>query len=115
VREQRSGNISLHKVGDSLHKDVSSLHNPELLAIAAVARMQKRMNPAEMEQIILQLCRGRWLSRHELSVIVDRNSESLRQRFLNPMVEHSLLRLRYPDKPNRADQAYTAADAAGKE
>jgi ATP-dependent DNA helicase RecG len=113
---------SEYKAGDSLHKDVSSLHkagdslhNPELLAIAAVARRQKRMNPAEMEQIILQLCRGRWLSRHELSVIVDRNSESLRQRFLNPMVEHSLLRLRYPDKPNRADQAYTAADAAGKE
>ena len=61
-----------------------------------------------MEQIILRLCEGRWLTRHELGVILDRNSESLRQRFLYPMVVHGLLRLRYPDKPNRADQAYTA-------
>jgi ATP-dependent DNA helicase RecG len=64
-----------------------------------------------MEQVLLQLCRGRWLTRHELSVLVNRNSESLRQRFLNPMIEHGLLQLRYPDKPNRADQAYTVADS----
>lgn len=29
---------------------------------------------------------------------------------LTPMVAHGRLRLRYPDKPNRADQAYTADD-----
>lgn len=27
--------------------------------------------------------------------------------FLSPMVTHGLLRLRHPDKPNLADQAYT--------
>jgi ATP-dependent DNA helicase RecG len=108
---------SIHKGDDSLHSDIASLHkagdsvhNPELLAIAMPARQQKRLDPPDMERIILRLCQGRWLTRHELSVIVGRNSESLRQRFLNPMVEHGLLRLRYPDKPNRADQAYTASD-----
>lgn len=110
------GEDSLHKDGSSLHNDTSSLykagdsiHNPELLAIAAPARRQKRLSPREMEQILQKLCQDRWLTRHELSVIVDRNSEGLRQRFLNPMVEHGLLRLRYPDKPNRADQAYIAS------
>jgi ATP-dependent DNA helicase RecG len=99
---------SLHSDTGSLHKADDSIHNPDLLAIAAPARQQKRLAPAEMEQLLLKLCQNRWLSRHELSVILARNAESLRQRFLNPMVEHGLLRLRYPDKPNRADQAYSA-------
>jgi len=102
---------SLHNGVGSLHNGVGSLHSSELLAVAAPARQQKRLPPSEMEQVLLQLCRGRWLTRHELSVLVNRNSESLRQRFLNPMIEHGLLQLRYPDKPNRADQAYTVADS----
>lgn len=102
------GSNSLHSNISSLHKANNSIHNPELLAIAALAQRQKRLPPAETEQILLKLCKDRWLTRHELSVIVSRNSESLRQRFLNPMVEHGLLCLRYPDKPNRADQAYTS-------
>lgn len=106
---------SLHKAADSLHKtDHSllkadhSLHNDELMAIAAPALHQQRLAPKEMEKILLDLCKGRWLTRNEIAALVHRNSESLRQRYLNPMVEHSLLRLRYPEKPNRTDQAYTA-------
>ena len=99
---------SLHKTNDSLHKTDDSLHNEELLAIAEPARTQQRLNPAEMESILLALCKGRWMTRHELSLLVERNSESLRQRFLNPMVAHGLLQLRYPDKRNRVDQAYMA-------
>lgn len=113
---------SLPKADDFLPSDVNSLPSDtsslpraddslptfELLALAMPSRRQKRLTPSEMEQIILRLCEGRWLTRHELAVILDRNSESLRQRFLYPMVVHGLLRLRYPDKPNRADQAYTA-------
>jgi ATP-dependent DNA helicase RecG len=112
--EHRAGD-SLHSDTGSLHKAGDSIHNPELLAIAAPARQQKRLTPPEMEQILLKLCQNRWLSRLELSVIVARNAESLRQRFLNPMVEHGLLRLRYPDKPNRADQAYSAGDVTETE
>lgn len=66
--------------------------------------------PKEMERIILTLCRNRWLTRNEIAGLLDRNSESIRQRFLNPMVEHGLLSLRYPDKPNRVDQAYSTAE-----
>jgi len=99
---------SLHNELDSLHKTDDSLHNEELLVIAEPARTQQRLNPAEMESILLALCKGRWMTRHELSLLVERNSESLRQRFLNPMVAHGLLQLRYPDKRNRVDQAYTA-------
>ncbi|MBI2779045.1 MAG: hypothetical protein HYX62_04580 [Gammaproteobacteria bacterium] len=99
---------SIHKATDSLHSEFDSLHNNVLLEIAARARNQQRLTPKEMERILLELCRERWLTRNELASLVDRNAESLRQRFLNPMVEHGLLRLRHPDKPNRVDQAYTA-------
>ncbi len=106
--------ISLHKSGHSLlkpdhslHKPGHSLHSEELLAIAAPALNQRRLPPKKMEKILLELCRERWLTRNEISILVRRNPESLRQRYINPMVEHGLLRLRYPEKPNRTDQAYT--------
>jgi ATP-dependent DNA helicase RecG len=107
---------SLHSEFDSLHKTSDSLHNlenhnsmrdPALLEIAAQARNKKRLPPQEMEQLILQLCTDRWLTRSQLGKLVHRHAEGLRSRFLGPMVEHGLLRLRYPDKPNRTDQAYT--------
>lgn len=111
------GPDSLHKAVDSLHKgtvsipsgDIDSAEVESLLQVATPARQQKRLPPQEMEQILLNLCRNRWLTRNQIAELLSRNPESLRQRFLNPMVEHGLLRLRYPDKPNRTDQAYTAA------
>lgn len=99
---------SLPRKADSLHKTDHSLHNDELMAIAAPAIHQQRLSPKEMEKILLDLCKDRWLTRNEISALVHRNSGSLRQRYINPMVEHGLLRLRYPEKPNRTDQAYTA-------
>ena len=109
---------SLHNEGHSPHNEGHSLHNgqaddddmQELMIIAAPARKKQRLSPQDMEQLILELCRDRWLSRRKLSSLLQRNAESLRSRFLVPMVEHGLLRLRYPDKPNRTDQAYTAVD-----
>ena len=44
-----------------------------------------------------------------------RNPDGLRSRFLSQMVRHDILRLRYPDKPNRTDQAYTAAKPSNKD
>jgi len=81
----------------------------ELNAIASAAHVKKRLPPQVLEGLILKLCQGRWLSRVQLAGLLHRNADSLRARFLTPMVQHGLLRLRYPDKPNRADQAYTAS------
>ena len=112
------GGRSLHNGDGSPHKGGRSLHNgtlddealKALTLVAAPARENRRLSPQDMEQLILKLCRNRWLSRRQLSSLLQRNAEGLRARFLVPMVEHGLLRLRYPDKPSRADQAYTAAE-----
>ncbi|HAB99469.1 MAG TPA: hypothetical protein DCE71_06585 [Parachlamydiales bacterium] len=106
---------SLHKGIDSLHKGIDSLHKEEisdlelneLMAIAESARQNKRLSNQEMESILLKICQKHWISRRKLSELLDRNEEGLRARFLAPMVERGSLRLRYPEKPNRVDQAYT--------
>lgn len=105
---------SLHKGIHSIHKEVDSIHKAmdeeraSLHCIANPARNNLRLPPAEMERIIRELCSNRWLSRRELSELLNRNADGLRARFLGPMVGHGLLQLRYPDKPNRVDQAYTS-------
>lgn len=38
---------------------------------------------------------------------MNRNPNSLRNRFLTPLVEEGLLTRKYPADPNRPDQAYT--------
>ncbi|HKK33215.1 MAG TPA: RNA-binding domain-containing protein [Desulfomicrobiaceae bacterium] len=108
---------SPHKADHSLHKDSHSVHFTEisatdwdtLLKLAETARQNKRLAPQKIETLILLICQDHWLSRRQLGDLLQRNIEGLRARFLVPMVEHGLLRLRYPDKPNRVDQAYTTA------
>jgi ATP-dependent DNA helicase RecG len=80
------------------------------LRTTAASIPKKRRSPQETEQLILKLCRSRWLSINQLAELLGRNPEGVRARFLVPMVEHGLLRLRYPDNPNRADHVYTAGD-----
>lgn len=79
-----------------------------LLAIAAPVRSTKRTDPAVMRAAILSLCDGRFLSLRELSDLLDRGSETLRDGFVSPMVREGVLELRHPDKPSRRDQAYRA-------
>ena len=118
-----NGSRSVHNDRHSVHNGSRSVHNADmknedqeaLLIMAAPARQKQRLAPEVMEKLILDLCRNRWLSRRQLSDLLQRNPDSLRSRFLTPMVGHGLLRLRYPDKPNRADQAYTAADMGERE
>jgi ATP-dependent DNA helicase RecG len=119
---EHKGEDSIHKAAHSVHKEQDSAHKAgdsvqngplseadfqALCILAAPARQQQRLHPRDMEQIIRQLCRERWLTRRQLGELLNRNPDGIRSRFLTPMVEHGYLRLRYPETPNRADQAYT--------
>ncbi|MDA8138265.1 MAG: putative DNA binding domain-containing protein [Desulfobacteraceae bacterium] len=104
---------SVHKDADSVYKADDSVHKNDvddqdaLVNLAAPARENRRLETKTMEQLILRLCKDRWMSRKQLADLLQRHPDNLRSRFLTPMVAHGLLRLRYPDKPNRTDQAYT--------
>lgn len=132
---------SIHKAVHSIHKESHSIHknedlshkvinpidiNPQdrhifkqisddeltqLYEIANHARQNQRLVHKDMEKIIRALCTERWLTRKQLATLVNRNSEGLLSRFLTPMVEHNILCLQYPDKPNRVDQAYISTES----
>jgi len=79
-----------------------------LLPLAEPARRKKRLPTDEMRSLIEALCRDRWLSAAELALLLTREAEKLQSRFLTAMVREGRLELRYPEVPNRPDQAYRA-------
>jgi len=79
----------------------------ELRAIAAPVAARGKAAAAVVRATILNLCSGRYLSADQLGTVLHRNPARIQARFLAPMVRDGLLALRFPEAPNRADQAYT--------
>lgn len=117
---------SLHSVGDSPqrspqiagvspHSTANSPHlTPELLSLAKPARLRPKLPAAEMHALVLQLCDARWLTSKDLAALLSRDSENLQSRILGGLVKRGLLELRFPDVPNRPDQAYRAVAGRGE-
>jgi len=99
--------------GDSPHLTANSPHlPPELLSLAEPARLKGKLPAAEMQALVLRLCDGRWLTSKDLAALLNRDAENLQGRILGGMVKKGLLELRFPDVPNRPDQAYRTVEAA---
>ncbi|MBC6610457.1 putative DNA binding domain-containing protein [Hymenobacter sp. BT507] len=78
-----------------------------LLDIARVAREgQPRQNV--IDNIILKLCEGRYLTARQLAEIIGRSTTSIRDRYLTRLVASGYLELLYPEKPRSTKQAYRA-------
>ncbi len=105
-------NNSPHLNGNSPHLNGNLSHldelDQELVAIANTVAHKKKLSKLEIRNIILRLCKGRYLGLGQLSQLLKRYPQGLRDRSLAPMVAEGLLQLRYPETPNRPDQAYTA-------
>ena len=110
---------SSHSAENSLDLAVDSSHSgaatglpteseESLRVIAAPIAAKGRAPVAEVRAVIVQLCRGRFLAAEALAGLLKRSAISLRNQHLTPMVREGALKLRYPDSPNRPDQAYTA-------
>lgn len=79
-------------------------------ATAARVASKGKVPKNEMQAVILELCRNRFLTVSELASLLNRAGPNLRGKYLTPMVRAGLLHYRYPDRPNRPDQAYTASE-----
>ena len=79
---------------------------------AAPARERPRMRIETLKALIEDLCQGRWLTSRELGLLLGREPDNLQTRVLTAMVREQRLAMRYPDVPNRPDQAYQAVEAA---
>lgn len=83
---------------------------------SAVAELRKiaggisrgRMQTAKVDEIIVNLCQGRYLNIKVLGSLVGRAETYLRQNYLNRLVTSGQLQRAFPAKPNDPRQAYTA-------
>lgn len=92
----------------------SDVSEEALLPIAEPVRSTQRTDPTVTRRVILELCTNRFLSLKQLSVLLARGQETLRDGFVSPMIKEGVLELRYPEKPSRRDQAYrTRRDVSG--
>ena len=90
------------------------IHNPELLAIAAPVRTKKRVAPNVMNKVIVQLCRGRFLTMAEIAALVGREEKYVRDDYLSSLCkDDGPLRRRYP-MVNDPRQQYTAKEEIQK-
>lgn len=111
---------SLQLTGDSLQSaprspqlpEDSPQFSPELLALAEPARLRAKLPAAVMRDLIASLCTQRWLTSRELGTLLCRDADNLQTRFLTAMVREGRLALRFPDVPNRPDQAYQTVAAS---
>jgi ATP-dependent DNA helicase RecG len=83
-----------------------------LQPIAKPVANQKRASVAKVRAVVLELCQRRYLTADQIADLCNREVEGLRDRILTKLVKEGALLHRYPDQPNRPDQAYTAADEA---
>lgn len=82
--------------------------DPTLLAIAAPVRNAGAAPKSLVQRTILQLCAGRFLNLRELSGLLGRKPDTLRDRYITALVREGVLELRHPAKPNHPEQAYRA-------
>jgi len=94
---------------DSESKVDPVLSDPELLQIAAPARSKSRLRPDRTEQLISELCQGRFLTFRQIGELIKRDARNVRDRFLSKMVQEGRLRAKFPDEPTHPQQAYTTA------
>ena len=103
----QSEDDSPHLAPDSPHTAASSPHlTPELLSLAEPARLKAKLPAAEMQALVLSLCEAPWMTAKDLAALLSRDAENLQGRILAGLVKKGLLELRFPDVPNRPDQAY---------
>ncbi|RAK20538.1 hypothetical protein B0I26_104191 [Anoxybacillus vitaminiphilus] len=97
------------KVDETRNKTAQEEMEDELWRIAELARKKKRLSPAVMEEIILQLCSKRPLMLKELAYLLERTPDGLRNNYLAKLLSEGKIKLKYPDQPNHPKQAYMVA------
>jgi len=114
-RSEHLDSSSEHSGEDSEHLDSSSEHldseqQERLSELASVARRQRRVPKTQMENVILALCEEAWLPLRTLAKLLDRSPDSLRNHYINPLLQTGRLKSRVPGKPNHPNQAYRRKD-----
>jgi predicted HTH transcriptional regulator len=109
---QNAGSSSAHLDSSSAHLDSSSAHygdpcdDSSLIEISYSVSSKGKVKAQTIRDTILSLCNDRFLSVHQLGVLLKRSPDRLRERFVKPMLMENLLERRFPQVPNHEKQAY---------
>lgn len=112
---RESGGLSreseaLSRESGSLSRESLLSELPEPLRVQIDTLGQRSRDTGRFESVILALCALRPWSLRELATATERNPAYLQHRYLTPLVRRGRLQRKYPDEPNRPDQAYIAAE-----
>ena len=80
-----------------------------LRGIAAEPLMKKKLSRTVMQEVLLKLLDGQFLTISCLAELVNRNPETLRVQYLSEMVKKQKVEIAFPRTPNDPRQAYTKA------
>lgn len=73
---------------------------------ARLGAMGQRHPPQEIQSLVVELCSLRAWRADELSLVLRRNAEVVRQNYLRPLMRESRLVMTRPEEPNDPQQAY---------
>lgn len=98
---------SEHLLESSEHLPENSEHYQKLLQIAEPIRSKKKVKDRQLvEKIILEICSEHFLSLQTIADILKRKRDSIRNHYINRMLDNGLLEAKYPSHPNHPHQAY---------
>jgi ATP-dependent DNA helicase RecG len=97
---------SEHYEPSSEHYDLSSEHYQQLQEIAKPVREKGRVDKDIVRQVILDLCSEHYLPLRTLAELLTREPDSIRNHYVNPMIDEGLLQLKHPEQINHPQQAY---------
>jgi ATP-dependent DNA helicase RecG len=95
--------------------DLERLEPGFLAALKAQAEepcQKAKLGRSRMEDVILLLCQGQFMTLSVLSQLVCRSPDGLRQQYLSPMVKAGRIALAFPTTPTHERQAYRAVSGA---
>lgn len=87
-------------------------HVPGDLA-ARLGALGRRSPPNDVRAVVLDLLRTREWRLEELAVVLQRNPEYIRQKYIQPLFQQGLITMTRPEEPNTPQQAYRATDGDG--
>lgn len=97
------------------HSDRSPEHYKELVKTASPVRNKGRTPEYLVRPTILKICADDYVQLRTLVDLSQRESNSSRNHYVNPIIAEGLLELRYPHQPNHPLQAYRMVGRAAKE
>lgn len=90
---------------DSLQQLTSECRN-NLAGTAKLPMTKPKIGQDEMRDVLLNLCRGHYVTGTVLAALVNRDAKALQQNHLRPLVQQGKLKFAFPTAPTHEMQAY---------